>query len=66
MPYTISSKCQQLRAFLSVHSRESFGEDGLDGVSGTLRFPLERRVSLMLITMLVTAVGVNRTLLERL
>ena len=38
----------------------------LDGVSGTLGFPLERRVSLMFITMLVAAVGVNRTLLRRL
>ena len=38
----------------------------LDGVSGTLAFPLGRRVSLMLITMLVAAVGVNRTLLQRL
>ena len=38
----------------------------LDGVSGTLGFPLERQVSLMLVTMLVSAVGVNRTLLRRL
>ena len=37
----------------------------LDGVSGTLGFPLECRVSLMLITMLVAAVGVSRTLLQR-
>ena len=38
----------------------------LDGTSGTLEFPLECRVSLMLTTMLVAAVGVNRTLLRRL
>ena len=38
----------------------------LDGVSGTLGFSLERRVSLMLVTMLTSAVGVNRTLLRRL
>ena len=38
----------------------------LDGVAGTLGFPLERRVSLMLITMLVAATGVSRTLLQRL
>ena len=37
----------------------------LDGVAGTLGFPLARRASLMLISMLV-AVGVNRTLLQRL
>ena len=43
-----------------------FWRGRLDGVSGTLGFPLTRRVSLMLITMLVAAVGVNRTLLERL
>ena len=38
----------------------------LDGVSGTLGFPLERRVSVMLVTMLISAMGVNRTLLQRL
>ena len=38
----------------------------LDGVSGTLGFPLERQVSLMLVTMLISAMGVNRTLLQRL
>ena len=32
----------------------------VDGVSGTLGFPLARRVSLMLISMLVAAMGVNR------
>ena len=37
-----------------------------DGVAGTLGFPLERRVSLTLITMLIAAVGENRTLLQRL
>ena len=38
----------------------------LDGVAGTLGFPLERLVSRMLVTMLISAVGVNRTLLRRL
>ena len=42
--------------------------DGLDDkftvVKATLRFPLERLVSLMLLTMLISAVGVNRTLLQ--
>ena len=38
----------------------------LDGVSGTLGFPLERRVPLMLVTMLISAVSVNRTMLLRL
>ena len=33
----------------------------LDGVSGTLGFPLERRVSLMLVTMLISAVGVGHS-----
>ena len=37
-----------------------------DGTSGTFGFPLECRVSLMLITMLIAAVGANRTLLQRL
>ena len=32
----------------------------LDGVSGTLGFPLARRVSLMPISMLVVAMGVSR------
>ena len=38
----------------------------LDNVSGTLGFPLARRVSLMLNPMLAAAVGVSRTLLQRL
>ena len=38
----------------------------LNGVAGTLGFPLWRRVSLMLITMLVAATGAHRTLLQRL
>ena len=38
----------------------------LDGVSGTLGIPLERRVSLMLVTMLISATGANRNLLRRL
>ena len=60
-----------------AHMRTNVGKSGitlsaefwrgrLDGVSGTLGFSVERRVSLMIITMLVAAVGVNRTLLQRL
>ena len=37
-----------------------------DGVAGTLALPLEGRVSLMIITMLVASTGVNRTLFQRL
>ena len=66
MPDTISSQCPQMGASRAVHSRESFGGGPLDGVSGTLGFPLARRVSLVLVTMLVVAVGSNRTLLQRL
>ena len=44
----------------------SFWGGRLDGVSGKLGFPLERWVSLMLVMMLISAVGVNRTLLRRL
>ena len=65
MPCTIPSKCLHMRAGQAVHSRESF-RGRLDGVSGTLGFPLERRVSLTLTTMMVAAVGVHRTLLHRL
>ena len=43
-----------------------FWRGRLNDVSGMLGFHLERRVSLMLITVLVAAVGVNRTLLRRL
>ena len=38
----------------------------LDGVEGSLGFPLQRRVSLMLITLLIAATGANRTVLQRL
>ena len=38
----------------------------LNGVSGTLGFPLERQVSLVLVTMLIFEVGANRTVLQRL
>ena len=51
--------------FCSGHSGE-FGRGRLDGVSGTLGFPLERWFSLMLITMLIAAVGANRALVRRL
>ena len=43
-----------------------FWEGRLDGVSGILGFPLKRRVSLMLVTMVISAVVVNRTILQRL
>ena len=64
MDYAIFSKCVQVRASQAVRSRESLGR-WPDLVSGTVGFFLERRVSLLLITMLVAAVGVNRTLLRR-
>ena len=38
----------------------------LGGVSSRLGFPLERRISLTLITMLISALGTNRALLRRL
>ena len=57
MPSTISSDCPQVRASQAVRSRESFWRGRLDCVSGLVGFSRERRVSLMLITMLVAAVG---------
>ena len=54
-----------MRASLAVHSRENSGRT-LDGVTGTLGFLLERRFSLVLITMLVAATGVSLTFLQRL
>ena len=51
-------------AFCSIHKCTEFWGGHLGGVAGTLGFPLERRVSLMLITMLIAAVGANRTLLQ--
>ena len=42
-----------------------FGGGRVGAISGTLGFALERRVSLMLTTMLIAVVGVNRTLLQR-
>ena len=50
---------------VSAHSGEFWGGP-LDAVSGALGFPLERWVSLMLITMLIAAMGANRALLRRL
>ena len=61
----ISSRCLRMRASQAAHSGEVWGGH-IDGVSGTLGFPLERRVSLMLVTMLISAMGVNRALLQRL
>ena len=43
-----------------------FWRGRLDDISGTLGFPLERQVSPTLLTMLIAALGVNRTLLQRL
>ena len=40
----ISSRCLRTRRSLAVHSSEEFWGGRLDGVSGTLGFPLERRV----------------------
>ena len=40
-----------------------FGGGRVGGISGTLGLSLERRVSLMLTTMFIAAVGVKRTLL---
>ena len=37
----------------------------VDGISGTLGFPVECPLSLMLTTMVIVAVGVNRTILQR-
>ena len=54
-----------MRASQAARSWESWG-GRLDGVSGVLGIPPERRVSLTLTTMLVAAVGVIRTLLRRL
>ena len=45
--------------------RAGSGVVALDGLASTLGDPLERRVSFMLTTMLVAAVGGNRTLLQR-
>ena len=42
-----------------------FWRERLDDISGTLELPLERRVSLMLTTMLVAAVGANRDMMGR-
>ena len=55
-----------MQASQAVRSRESFGEDAWMASQRRSDSPHERRVSLMLITMLVAAVGVNRTLLRRL
>ena len=64
-PCTTFSECRQMHERQVVHSRECLG-GRLDGISGTLGFPLEPRVSLMLTTMLIAAVGVSRTLFQRL
>ena len=55
MPHTTSFKCRQVRP-------NAFGRvlGAPDGFSGTLGFLLERRVSLMVTTMLIAALCVNR------
>ena len=58
-------KMRHKQARKTAHSRESFGRGGSPGISRTLGFHLERRVSLMLSTVLIAAMGVNRTLLRR-
>ena len=63
---TTSSKCLRMRASLGSTLTGEFWGGHLDGVAGTLGFPLERRVSLVLIMILVAAAGANRTLLRRL
>ena len=65
MPSTISSKCPANAGKSGSTLSADFWGGRLDGVSGTLGFPQERRVSLMLVTMLIAAVSVNRTLLRR-
>ena len=52
-------ECGQVR-------QKTLGEDGSTVVRAQSGFPLERWVSLMLVTVLISAVGVNRTLLRRL
>ena len=67
-------RADALYDFLQMHTNAGkagstlsgeFWSGRLDGVSGTFGFPLERRVLLMLVTMLISAMGVNRTLLQR-
>ena len=66
MTLSFSVSCTS-QTFMWIHRQSKFRCGGrLDGMSGTLGFPLERRVSRMLTTMLTAAVGVNRTLLQRL
>ena len=60
----ISSMCLRMRASQALHSRENSGEDGRR--FGHTRILPRTPVSFMLVTMLISAVGVNRTLLRRL
>ena len=60
----ISSRCLRMLGKSRSTLSGAFWEGWLDGVSGTLGFPLARQILLMLITMLMSAVGVNRTLLR--
>ena len=59
---TTSSTCLRMWQFTW---ESGFWCGRLDGLASTLGDPLERRVSFMLTTMLVAAVGGNRTLLQR-
>ena len=64
MLWMVSFRCPGMRASQAVHSRENFWDDGW--MAFRAGSPLERRVSLTPVTMLISAVGVNRTLLQRL
>ena len=63
---TTSVKYQHMQASQAVRSSGVFLGGRLDGISGTIGFPLKRRVSVMLTTMLIAAVDVNQTLLQHL
>ena len=52
------------RSHARNHSCAEFQRRHLDGVAGTLGFPLKRRVPPMFTTMLVAFAEVNRTLLH--
>ena len=65
MPCMISSKCLRMRASQAVHSPKHSGEDDSTAFRAHSGFPLESRVSLMLVKMLISVMGVNRTPLQR-
>ena len=55
-----------MRASQAVRSRESFGENAWPASQGPLGPLFESRMSLMLITILVAAIGLSRMFLRRL